>query len=84
VQEAGREGADDYHAEQSKALSWNMCQDYMPQSCRDPPHTKDSLVRKARQRMRKNKDRSPRAADLKVSVIVASNTNTESQKFLKY
>jgi hypothetical protein len=41
-------------------------------------------VRKARQRMRKNKDRSPRAADLKVSVIVASNTNTESQKFLKY
>jgi hypothetical protein len=42
------------------------------------------LVRKARQRMRKNKDRSPRAADLKVSIIVASNTNTESHKFLKY
>jgi hypothetical protein len=34
--------------------------------------------------MRENKDRSPRTDDLEVSVTVTSNTNADSQKYLKY
>jgi hypothetical protein len=84
VQEAGRESAENVHAQECRLVSWNMYQDYRPQSCRDPPHTRDSLERKARKRMRENEDRSPRTDDLEVSVTVTSNTNADSQKYLKY
>jgi hypothetical protein len=63
------EGAENYHAEQSRTVSWNMYQDYRAQSFKDPPLVNDNLgrktrqrMRKTRQRMRKHKDMSPRAA----------------------
>jgi hypothetical protein len=84
MQEGGRESAENFHAEESRLVSWNKYQDYRPQSCRDPHHAKDSLERKAWKRMKKIKDRSPRTDDLEVSFIVASNTNADSQKSLKY
>jgi hypothetical protein len=47
VQKASRESAENFHAEESILVSWNRYQDYRLQSCRDPPHAKDSLERKA-------------------------------------
>jgi hypothetical protein len=73
-----KKSAENFHAEEFRLVSWNIYQDYKAQSCRDPPHTKDSLEWKARKRMRENKDRSPRTDDLEVSVTVTSNTKADS------
>jgi hypothetical protein len=42
-------------------MTWNMYQDCRPQFCRDPPLTKDSLVREAKE-AEETQDMSPRAA----------------------
>jgi phospholipase C len=61
MQEADREDTESYHVEQSRQVTWNMYQDRKPQFCRDPPLTKDSLVRKAKE-AEETQDMSPRAA----------------------
>jgi hypothetical protein len=33
VQEAGRQSAENFHAEECRSMSWNRYQDYRPQSC---------------------------------------------------
>jgi hypothetical protein len=42
-------------------VTWNIYQDCRPQSCRDPPLAKDSLVRKAKE-AEETQDMSSRAA----------------------
>jgi hypothetical protein len=61
IQEADREDTESYHVEQSRPVTWNIYQDCRPQSCRDPPLAKDSLVRKAKE-AEETQDMSSRAA----------------------